>query len=90
VSVCLPVQTVTHNTHAHNTKNKGKHVFGKSTLALKHSIPILGHEKHTVTQAMKARQKRQIPGRTTDCSANKAACIEEKQRVRQPAVMYTE
>jgi hypothetical protein len=39
---------------------------------------------------MKARQKRRLAGSTTGCCANKEPCIEEKQRVRQPAVRYTQ
>jgi hypothetical protein len=35
---------------------------------------------------MKTRQKRPVAGPTTGCCANQASCIEEKQRVRQPAV----
>ena len=62
----------------------------KSTLSLKHSISVLSHEKHTLTEAMKARQKRRLAGPTTCCWTNKAACIEEKQRVRPPAVRYTQ
>jgi len=38
---------------------------------------------------MKARKKCPVAGPTTDCCANKDTCIEEKQRVRQPAVNYT-
>jgi hypothetical protein len=62
----------------------------KSTLSLKHSISVLSHEKHTLTEAMKARQKCSVAGPTTGCWTKKAACIEEKQRVRQPAVGYTD
>jgi hypothetical protein len=39
---------------------------------------------------MKARQKRRLAGPTTGCCTNKASCIEEKQRVRPPAVRYTQ
>jgi hypothetical protein len=35
---------------------------------------------------MKDRQKRRVPGPTTGCCSRKDTCIEEKQRVRQPAV----
>ena len=62
-----------------------------STLALKHSISVLSHEKtRTLTEAMKARQKRRVPGPTTGCWTNQDACIEDKQRVRPPAVRYTQ
>ena len=37
---------------------------------------------------MKARQKRPVAGPTTGCWTNEVPCIEEKQRVRQPAVRY--
>ncbi len=40
-------------------------------------------ETHTLTEAMKARQKRRVAGPTTGCCTNKDTCIEEKQRVRQ-------
>ena len=46
-------------------------------------------ETHTLTEARKARQKRRVAGPTTGCWTNEAPCIEEKQRVRQPAVSYT-
>ncbi len=39
---------------------------------------------------MKARQKCPVAGPTTCCCPNKAACIEEKQRVRPQAVRYTQ
>ena len=39
---------------------------------------------------MKARQKHRLTGPTTGCCPKKASCIEEKQRVRQPAVRYTQ
>jgi hypothetical protein len=39
---------------------------------------------------MKARQKRRLAGPTTGCHKNKDPCTEEKQRVRQPAVRYTQ
>ncbi len=47
-------------------------------------------ETRTLTAAMKARQKRRVAGPTTGCSPKKFACTEEKQRVRQPAVRYTQ
>jgi hypothetical protein len=47
-------------------------------------------ETHTLTEAMKARQKRRVPGLTTGCCTTQAACIEEKQRVSQPAVRYAQ
>ncbi len=45
---------------------------------------------HTLTQAMKARQKCRVAGLTNCCCTNKDTCIEEKQRVRQPAARYTQ
>jgi hypothetical protein len=39
---------------------------------------------------MKARQIRRLAGTTTGCCSNKAPCIEEKQRVSQPAVRYAQ
>jgi hypothetical protein len=39
---------------------------------------------------MKAQQKCRVTGPTTGCRTTKAPCIEEKQRVRQPAVRYTQ
>jgi hypothetical protein len=46
-------------------------------------------ETRTLTEA-KAQQKFGVAGPTTGCCTNSAACIEEKQRVRQPAVVYTQ
>jgi hypothetical protein len=90
VSVCLPVHTVTQNTHIHTSiiKNTGKHMSrndSKSTLALKPTVSVLSHEKqsratHTLTQAMKARKKCRVAGLTNGCCTNKASC-EEKQKV---------
>ena len=37
---------------------------------------------------MKARKKRRMAELTTGCWTNQAACIKERQRVRQPAVRY--
>ena len=42
-----------------------------------------------LTQAMKARQKCRLAGPTTGCWTTQETCIEEKQRVRQTAVVYT-
>ncbi len=39
---------------------------------------------------MKARPKCRLAGPTTGCWTNQATCIEEKQRVRQTAVRYTQ
>ncbi len=47
-------------------------------------------ETRTLTGAMKAWQKCPLAGPTTGCRTNQAACIEEKQRVRQPTVRYTQ
>jgi hypothetical protein len=60
------------------------------TLSLEHSISVLSHKKQTrtLTAARKARQKRRLAGQTTGCWSNKATCIDEKQRVRQPAAKY--
>ncbi len=46
-------------------------------------------ETRTLTEAMKARPKCPVAGPTTGCWTYQAACIEEKQRVWQPAVRYT-
>ncbi len=47
-------------------------------------------ETRTLTEAMKARQKQRVTGPTTDCCSNQEPCIEEKQRVREQAVRYTQ
>jgi hypothetical protein len=47
-------------------------------------------ETPTLTQAMKARQKRRVAGPTTGSGSTKATCIDEKQRVRQPAPRWSE
>jgi hypothetical protein len=39
---------------------------------------------------MKARQKCRVAGQTTGCCTKQVACMEEKQRVRQTAVVYTQ
>jgi hypothetical protein len=39
---------------------------------------------------MKARQNRRVSGPTTGCWTNQATCIEEKQRVREPAIRYAQ
>ncbi len=87
---CAPWHTHTH-THKSNTKNTGKYISRNdrnSTLSLKHGISVLNHEEHTLTEAMKAQQNCPMTGPTTCCRTNQAACIEEKQRVRQPALRY--
>ncbi len=50
----------------------------RSTLALKHSISVLSHEKHALTEAMKARQKCPVAGPTTGCWTTQDTCIEER------------
>jgi hypothetical protein len=58
-----------------------------------HSSTVRGtqpRETRILTQEMKARQKRRVAGSTTDCCSNQSSCIEEKQRLRQPAVRYTQ
>jgi hypothetical protein len=94
VSVCLPVHTVTQTlTHTSNTKNTDKYKPSNDrtpTLSLKESISVHSHKKHALTAAIKARQKRRLAGPTTGCSPKEASCIEEKQRVRQQAVRYTQ
>ena len=65
-------------THTHTTFN---------TVTQAH-YSVNSHEKHTLTEARKARQKRRVAGPKTGCWTNKDACIEEKQRVRQPAVRW--
>ncbi len=57
--------------------------FHSSTALSKHR-----RETRTLTEAMKVRQKCRVAGSTTGCSAKKAACIEEKQRVMHTAVRY--
>ena len=62
----------------------------KSTLARKHSISVLSHEKtRTLTEAKKARQKKRVPGPITGCWTNEDPYIQKKQRVSPPAVRYT-
>jgi hypothetical protein len=54
-----------------------------------HSSTVLckqPQETRTLTEAMKDRQKCLVAGPTTGCCSKKDTCIEEKQRVRQPAV----
>ena len=101
VSVRLRSHTVTQKTleqtHTSYTENTGKYMSrndsyndGVSTLALKHSISSnQPRQKRILTKAMKAWRKCPVAGPTTGCRTTKAACIEEKQRVRQPAVRYT-
>jgi hypothetical protein len=45
---------------------------------------------HTLTEAMTARQKYPVAGPKTGCRTNQATCSEEKQRIRPPAVRYTQ
>jgi hypothetical protein len=59
------------------------HTHTHSTLSLKHALRKQPRETHTLTAAMKARQKRRMAGPTTGCWTIQSACIEEKQRVRQ-------
>jgi hypothetical protein len=47
-------------------------------------------ETPTLTEAMKARQKRRVAGPTTGSWTNKAPCSDEKQRVKHPAARYTQ
>jgi hypothetical protein len=44
-------------------------------------------ETHTLTEAMKARQKRRLSGPTNGCCPTKDSCIEKKQRVRRQAAV---
>jgi hypothetical protein len=60
------------------------------TVTETHKHTYTSNTKNTVTQAMKARQKRRLAGPTTGCCTKKETCIDEKQRVRQPAVRYTQ
>ncbi len=78
---CLPVHTVTQthtHTHTSNTKKKGKYMSSQP------------RETRTLTEAMKDRQKRRVTGPTTGCCPKQDTCIEEKQRVRPPAVRHTQ
>ncbi len=47
-------------------------------------------ETTKLTEVMKARQKCRLERPKTGCWTNQASCIEEKQRVRQTAVVYTQ
>jgi hypothetical protein len=58
--------------------------------ACKVQYTVNSHEKRTLTEAMKARQKGRVAGPSTGCRTNQATCLEEKQRVRQTAVRYTQ
>ncbi len=69
--------TYTH-THIHSTLSLS------STVLCKHP-----RETQTLTEA-KARQKCRPAGPTMCCFSNQAPCIEEKQRVGQTAVRYTQ
>jgi hypothetical protein len=95
VSVRLRSHTVTQKTLTHTsyTQNTGKYMSrndGVSTLALQHSISSnQPRKKNIFTTAMKAWQKCPVAGPTTGCRPKQAACIEEKQRVRQPSVSKT-
>ncbi len=56
-----------------------------------HLRTVLGkqpRETHTLTEVIKARQKRRLGGSTTGFVPKKVTCIEEKQRLRQTAVVY--
>jgi hypothetical protein len=58
-----------------------------------HSSAVLcqqPRETRTRTQAMKARQKCRLTGPTTGWRSNQVPCIEEKQRVRETNVRYTQ
>jgi hypothetical protein len=72
--VCQRTHTHTHIQHFHS-----------STVLCIHP-----RERRTLTEAMKARQKCRLAGPTTGCWTNQLSCIEEKQRVRQTAVRYTQ
>ena len=68
------VHTLTHIQHLHSSTALCKQPRGTCKL----------------TQAMKARQKCRLAGPTTGCWTTQDTCIEEKQRVRQTAVVYTQ
>jgi hypothetical protein len=57
-----------------------------NTFTQAHYLSTQPRETHTLTAMMKARQKRPLAGSTTGSRTNEAPCIDEKQRVRQPAV----
>ena len=46
-----------------------------------HYLSTQSLETRTLTEAVKARQKRRVAGPTTGCSPTKSPCIEEKQNV---------
>ena len=62
----------------------------RDTKTHRHTHKQQPQETRTLTKVMKAPWKRRVEGPTTGCCSNKAACIEEKQRVRQPAARYTQ
>jgi hypothetical protein len=73
--------------HIHSYVHTLTHIqdFQSSTVLCKQP-----RETRILTKAMKARQKCQLAGPTTGCCASQETCIEEKQRVRQSAVVYTQ
>jgi hypothetical protein len=85
--------TLWHKNTNTQSKNTGQYISRndwKSKLSLKLTISTQQQETHTLTEDMITRQKRTVAGPTTGCCANKESCTEEKQRIRQPAVRYTE
>ena len=65
-------------------------MIGINTCTQAQYLSTQPRETRKLTQAMKARQKRRVAGPTTGCRTTKADCIQEKQRVRQPAVRYAQ
>jgi hypothetical protein len=81
VRVCV-LTAVVHAHQSGQTKKKMRSCTGPCKQS---------REIRTLTEAMKARQKCRVAGPTTGCWSKKAACIEEKQRVRrQTAVRCTQ
>jgi hypothetical protein len=74
------------------TEKKKEQIYSrcKQTHTQAQYLSTQPRETRTLTQAVKARQKRRVAGPTTGCRPNESVCIEEKQRVRQPAVRYTQ
>jgi hypothetical protein len=70
--------------------NTGQEVIENNTFTQAQYLSTQPQETRTLTEAMKSLKKRRVPGRTTGCSSNQEPCIEEKQRVRQPAVRSTQ
>ena len=85
VQQAFDVRSNTCHIHAYvHTRTHIQHFHSSTALCKK------PRETHTLTEAMKARQKFRLAGPTTGCYSIQDTCIEEKQRVRQTAVVYTQ